>query len=231
MNDFYNKPTEETTDDTEETVEKTKVGDKEYTQDELNVLVGLGEFAQKVQTEQNRPLDRIYPEYIKTTQRLTELEKENDSLKSVKTNTKIEEGVDLTPAEKKEQIRKELREYGAVLSEDVDSYIDRRLGARDTLATTKGVIADAKEKYGINTNEDELLNFMGAEGIRSPETAFKLKYEDQIDERKEKQIEKAKKPGMATESTSTAGSKAPQAVRPTYDNADALMDDIFNRNQ
>ena len=81
--------------------EKIKLGDKEYTQEELSQLVGLGEFAKEVETKQNRKLDKIYPDYVKATQRLSELEKELEETKATKVPQG--EGTELTPEQIKEQ--------------------------------------------------------------------------------------------------------------------------------
>ena len=66
-------------------------------------------------------------------------------------------------------------------------------------------------------------------GIRNPEKAAKDLYEDKIDAWKEKQIESVKKPGMVTDTTSSAGAKQPQVEAVTKDNFFAKIDEVLDR--
>ena len=70
------------TEEAETEPEKIKLGEKEYTQDELSKLVGLGETANELETKWNTKIDRLYPEYTKATQERKELE---DKLKDLET--------------------------------------------------------------------------------------------------------------------------------------------------
>jgi len=71
MDDFF-----EDKNKTDETP-KVKVGDKEYTQEELSGLVGLGETAKEYETKWNRKISEFYPDYTQKSQRLSELEKKD----------------------------------------------------------------------------------------------------------------------------------------------------------
>ena len=126
--DLFGEKKEEEIEEKQEP-EKIKLGDKEYTQDELSKLVGLGEFAQEVETKQNRKLDKIYPDYVKATQRLSELEKELEETKAPKAPPS--EGTELTPEQIKEQALIEAKKLGLISVNDVNEYIDSRLAARD----------------------------------------------------------------------------------------------------
>ena len=55
-------------------IEKVKVGEKEYSQDELSKLVGLGEKWTETETKFNTKMDRVVPEYTKATQKIKEYE-------------------------------------------------------------------------------------------------------------------------------------------------------------
>jgi hypothetical protein len=68
--------------------QKIKVGEKEYTQDELNTLVGLGQIAQEVETRYNTKIDRVYPEFTKSQQKLKTYESEIETLRKEKESSK-----------------------------------------------------------------------------------------------------------------------------------------------
>jgi len=66
-------------------------------------------------------------------------------------------------------------------------------------------------------------------GIKNPQKAFKDLYEEKIDVWKEQQINKAKKPGMETETTSSAGAKQPKTEPVTKENFFARMGEVLDR--
>ena len=66
-------------------------------------------------------------------------------------------------------------------------------------------------------------------GIRNPEKAFKDLYETKIDAWKEQQLESLRRPGMVTDSSSSAGAKQPKAEPVTKDNFFARMDEVIDR--
>ena len=66
-------------------------------------------------------------------------------------------------------------------------------------------------------------------GIRNPEKAFKDRYENDIDKIKQGKLESIKKPGMVTDSTSSAGAKAPSQVKPNDENIGGLIEEMLAR--
>ena len=228
--DFYIKSEEKVEEtQTEEVPEKIKIGDDEFTLDEAKDLLSKGKFAKEIEEKQNIKLDKVWPGHQELSNKVRDYEKEIENLKQAKTATKVESGADLTEDEQRAQVRQELKKYGAVLDEDVDPLVDRKLEARAIREDTQTVVETYAEKYGITTDEETLLNHMVETGIRNPEKAAKDLYEDKIDAWKEKQIASVKKPGMVTDDTSSAGTKQPKVEPVTKDNFFAKIDAILDR--
>lgn len=229
--DLFDKPEEkvETPQEPESEVEKVKVGEQEFTQDELTTLIEKGKFAREIEEKQNIKLDKVWPGHQELSNKVKAYEQEIENLKQAKTATKVEEGVALTEAEQIAQAKAEAKRLGIVTVDDVDSYVERKLEAREIRQDTQAVVESFGEKYGIKTDEGTLLNHMVETGIRNPEKAAKDLYEDKIDAWKEKQIESVKKPGMVTDTTSSAGAKQPQVEAVTKDNFFAKIDEVLDR--
>lgn len=229
--DFFDKPEEKVEEKTEETQEpeKVKIGEKEYTQEELSKLVGLGEIGREAEEKYNVKLDKVWPNLQSTINEKKTLEQEIENLKQAKVKEKIDENAPLTPEEIAKQARVEAKNLGLISVDDVNEYIDRRMEAREVREDTQAVVTEAEEKFGIKTDEEAILNHMVETGIRNPEKAFKDLYEEKIDAWKEQQLDKIKKPGMVTDSTSTAGAKEPESKPVTKDNFFARMDAVLDK--
>src|SRR3990167_6033242 len=85
-------------------VEKVKVGEKEYTQDELSHLVGLGEVGAELESKWNTKIDRLYPEFTKATQEREDLRKQVEGFKNQPT------GEELSTEENRKLIRQQLKD-------------------------------------------------------------------------------------------------------------------------
>lgn len=192
------EPTEESTETPEP--EKIKLGETEYTQDELNELVKLGGIAKEYEEKWDRKIDTIYPKYLEATRKLSEKEKQEEE--QTTPATPVEPG---SPAEIKTQALKQAKELGLITVEDVNNYIDARIQGVQLREEIQVLIGDAKEKGTPVPTEDELLNYMVDNGIRNPETAYKIMYEVSLDKWKEEQLKKMKPEGLKTQVTSTAG--------------------------
>jgi len=75
ISDFFDETKLEEKEEETTEPEKIKVGEKEYTQDELNKVVGLGETASEYEQKWNSPIKDIYKGYTQTTQEKKELDK------------------------------------------------------------------------------------------------------------------------------------------------------------
>lgn len=223
QDDFFQEPAEQT----EETpAEGIKVGEKEYTQDELQALVGLGEQAREVETKFSTKLDKVFPEYTKASQERAKLRLENDELKA-KLNPAPEQTIQpggLTADQKAEAIR-QLKDLGFMPKEEAVQLVRGELQAKELLAEVDSVIGSSKEAGNPATNRDDLLQHMAETGIKSPQKAYKDLFEKELDEIKEKKLSSIKRNGMVTTEESTAGSKNPAPIKVTKSNLVQLINE------
>src|SRR3990167_5198723 len=87
--------------------EKIKIGDDEFTLDEVKDLISKGKFAKEIEEKQNVKLDKVWPGHQELSNKVRDYEKEIENLKQAKTATKVEEGVELTEAEQIAQAKAE----------------------------------------------------------------------------------------------------------------------------
>src|SRR3990167_5392269 len=156
---------------------KVKVGEKEYSQEELNSLVNLGETAKEYETKWNRKISEFYPDYTQKSQRLSDYEKKeaerariaDEQLKSEQAEKDKElaerqEAGKLTPEEQRVFAIKQAKELGLVTREEFETEVDKRVARYRTgeklIDDTKVAIDTAQEKYGVKTSVDEVLKYM-----------------------------------------------------------------------
>jgi len=225
MDDFF-----EDKNKTDETP-KVKVGDKEYTQDELSGLVGLGETAKEYETKWNRKISEFYPDYTQKSQRLSELEKKDAERARVadeqlkreqeekdKELAERQEAGKLTPEEQRAFAIKQAKDLGLVTREEFEAEVDKRVARYRTgeklIDDTRIAIDEFKEKYNVNSTVDDVLKYMDDNGFRKPEKALKDMFEPQVDKWKEEQIKKLRPEGFFSQDTGTAGAKEPPKREP-----------------
>lgn len=63
-------------------VEKIKLGDKEYTQDELSQLVGVAEKVNSLESQYNTKLDKVWPEFGRSQNELKSVKEQLDKLQA-----------------------------------------------------------------------------------------------------------------------------------------------------
>lgn len=233
-----NQPEETTTEaEPSEPVEKVKVGEAEYTQEELNKLVGLGKLAVEAETKYNTKVDKVWPEFTKKSQRLSELEKELEDLRAKQVKTE-------TLPENEEQAIKEARaaakKLGIVTDEDFEDrmgkvfnryYQEERQAERlleqgqDFEKKIDG--SDGRPAFVLVDVLEYMRDNMGGQG--NLETAYKLMHEEQLDKWRETEIGKSKKQGMTTATIPGGTIKTPPTVKVTEDNLDQLVSEMINQ--
>lgn len=212
-------------------VEKIKVGDKEYTQEELNGLVNLGETAKEYETKWNRKISEFYPDYTQKSQKLSDFEKKEaeraritdeqlkkeDEEKQKEIAKRAAEN-QLTPEEQRSFAIKQAKDLGLVTKDEFEKAVDERVAryrkGEELLNDANAAISEYKEKYGVNATVDEVLKYMDENGFRKPEKALKDMFEPQIDKWKEEQLAKVRPNSFYTQEGSTAGAKTPPARTP-----------------
>lgn len=224
MADFWEKDKEQQP-VVPEQPEKIKLGDKEYSQDELSQLVGLGESYKEIETKYNTKLDKVWPEFGKSQNRVKELEAEIEKMRQA----------NQLPKEMDENAIREAKDaankIGLVTDDKFAEFMGKhfRTYYQNERAAEK-LLDDCEDFEGEFDGKDgrpafktqDILEYMRDTGIKNPEIAYKTKYESQLDSWKEGQLSKAKRPGMTT-ITDTQGFKQPKNVKVTTNNLQDLI--------
>jgi uncharacterized protein YoxC len=210
-----------------------KLGDVEYTQDQLNELVKLGGIAKELEDKWDTKIDKVYPKYTQVSTRVKELEQENETLRQKPTQVLPQDG-DISPEDKEQAKRAarrldiltkdDLAELGFVSKNDFKQYYTEQRETERLLDRMNGMQKDIDGKDGRPAfKTSEVLDYMAENRLQNPEIAYKLMNEDKLDAWKEKRIAEVKKPGLVTESSSAVGVKTPPEVRITRENRDELL--------
>ena len=234
MNKYIFEVVEEEEEEEGETGEaKVKVGETEYTMDELSSLVADGKFKRDIEDKQNTSLDKINGAYVKLTQEKNTWQEERDDYIRLKADhdKSNEQPVKWTP-EQITQAKSEARELGLFSKEEADQYIKESFPALyiqqrnadkmlESMERLEGEItgADGRPKFTI----DDVLKHIQETGIKDPMRAYKDKYETELDAWKEKKLVIGKREGLRTETGSTAGGKTPPEVKVDRTNLGRLM--------
>lgn len=217
---------EEEAEETETAPETFKLGDKEYSQDDLSRLVGLGEIAAEAEAKYNTKIDRVFPEYTKATQERKQYKEELEALKAQASQPAVNPVTgELTLEQRNEAIR-QLRDLGfepGINEEKTRQIYREEMAANDLLKDVTSIIEDAKDNGQPATTQSELLQFMAEEGIKNPSRAYKLMFEEQLDALKEQKLANLRPSGMVTTSSSQAGAKQPAPVKVTRSNLASLV--------
>lgn len=225
---FFEKPVEEAVPETAATeISTVKVGEKEYTQEELQRFVGLGEMASELESKWSTKIDRLMPEYTKTTQEKAELKRQLEAQKTAEVTQRQNQGEQLNPEDQDRLVRDQLKKYGVMFQEDfVPTYAQQR-AAESLLDDVKKIAREASNEGKPKISEGDLLTFMDERGIKSPQDAYDIRFKQEIREWERKQIDTIKQPGLVTQSSSSAGSKQPAPVKVTRDNLKDVLSDHF----
>lgn len=244
-------PAEETP--AEPTVEeKIKLGEKEYTQAELQKLVGLGEIGLEAESKYKTRLDRVWPEYTKRSQELVDLRdktaKYEAQLKELQEKTtqqpqsqqpsltqeQRQQIAQMTP-EMKQQALKQLQELNNELGYTPDNF--RRIAmeviqGQNLINDITGVIDNFTSDGLPNTTVEDVLAHMQETGIRNPEKAYRDMFETEYLEHQANKLAelKSERKGLPTTPKSTAGAKQPAPVKVTDSNLDQLVAEALREN-
>ena len=205
---------------------KVKVGEDEYSQEDLQRLVGLGKIATEAETKYNTKIDRVWPEYTKAQNRIKELEAKPDETK--------------TPDElsEEEQIKQGLSvlkdKFKVLTQDDFESKFQERYSQERQAERLLEEGKDKEEEIDGTDGRpafklDKVLEYMRDNGVKTLDSAYKQMYEKEIDAWKETQLGKIKSPGLVTEQSSTAGGKQPADVKVTKDNLKEMIGEIINQ--
>jgi len=199
----------------EDAPEKIKIGDDEYSQEELDKLVSLGKIGVEAEEKYKTKIDRVWPEFTKSRQEIKDLQSKMADMEKVEVRAKEDAGEPLGDEELRIKAREEAKKLGLMLDDDFDEMYAKRRGAEKLIEDADLAVENANEKYGVKTDTEALLKHMQETGIRKPDIAIKDMFEEQIDKWKEQELNKKKGSGLVTETASTAGSKTPKEAKTT----------------
>jgi hypothetical protein len=210
--------------------QKFKVGEEEYTQEELEKLVGLGKIGQEAEEKFKTKLDRVWPDYTKKSQRVIELEEKIKGLETQMAEKPTPKVGDLTEEEKqfaKQQLINLIGDEPVTKKEFADMVkrvILETQETRDLIEECKTVVEQMEEEGKPKTTVEELLQHMGETGIRIPQKAYNDKFEPELDKLKEAEFRKLKPASnFVTTESSTAGGKQPSPIKINKGNLQDLI--------
>lgn len=210
--------------------QKIKVGESEFTAEELEGLVGKARQVSDFEEKQGQSFDEVVKswgkrgEVIGAFKKAVGYESPEDYLKAQEEAKKeaerkqVEEkqtaGKELTPEEQaklvREELGKHLKEMGYVSREEAQGLF-RELREGEKILFQVNRIARRAEKEGLPKVEPEqLLEFMAdPANPKDPEKAYKLMFEKELEEAKEKKLASMKRQEIVTEEGGSAGAKQP----------------------
>lgn len=220
MADFFAREEEKSP---ESEVQTIKVGEKEYSPEELNKLVGLGEIAREVETKYNTKIDRVYPEYTKTTQKVKEYEQKLAELeqRQQQVQTQAVTPQELTP-EQAQLARQQLKALGFISQDELPRVVNQTYAqakAVDQLISdADSVLKDMSSKGYPQASMEDLLKFMDEGGYKNPRVAYREMFDEKISEIEQEKLNSIKRTPQYTNLQSNAGSKSPVPQKITKQN-------------
>lgn len=219
---------EDKQEEVEEVSEKIKLGDTEFTQEELNELVGAGRKLKDIEAKQGQKIEEVLTSWGKRGERLGEWKKVTGAQKPDEYLAKIKEEKDKTPEqlsreELKAKVLAEAREFGILTKEDLkldniltrEDYQKIRSGEKTLNAVKKTIKVNERAGYPA-VSEEELLKFMSdPRNPGDPKNAYKIMFEKQIKDIDMTKLNSLKGKSIYTDSKSTAGSKEFTPKKPT----------------
>lgn len=208
--------------------QKIHLGDKDYSQDELSQLVGLGEIARETEQKYNVKIDGIWQNFQRTINEKKELETRLQEAEQRKVADKAATGADLTPEERRTQAIAEADSLGLIHSGNIEQRVLGIMQGYQLLNDANGYIADQAEAGNPKTNTADLLNYMNGQnptGTRygSIEKAYKDMFETELEQIKEQKLGSLRPERFVTTERSTAGGKQPVLPKPNKDNLEDLV--------
>jgi hypothetical protein len=227
---FNNDQADDTADDQQGEVQdepqKVSIGDEEYSLEEAQRLVSLGKIGVEAEEKFNTKLDKVWPEFSKTKNDYKELEKRMEELEGSK--AEVGDTAEAGAGTDIEQAKRLLKEWGFVSEKDVQGLWKQYDAGKEFLAKANSLESKYDGSDGRpKADAQNILEYMRDTGIQDPETAYKVKYEDELDKWRETKLGQAKKSGLTTESAATTG-KAPERKSINIGNLGAAIAESLN---
>lgn len=227
-----------------EEMKNIKIGDKEYTPEQLQEMVGKAQSVSELEQKYNTSFDKVWPDYGRTKNEMKKKEEEwaqkeeeyKKQLESRNSNSGTYSEAEIAAA------RKEAKVLGIVTQEDLDAYFQEKFPkafekqylTQRQVDEVMGKARKLQEEYNGEDGrpkfvQDEVIDYMKSEGIRDPEKAYKLMHEQELDKWKSEQVSKSKPRDFFTEESSQAGvDRQPDDDPVTKDNfGDRLQEVLY----
>lgn len=222
------------------TSDKLTINGQEYAPEDATNLIELGNKYKKIESDLNTSLDKVYPEYTKTSQ---ELKTAKEQL--AERDAKIAELSKPVIPEDKQAIRRSAREVGLVDDEYLkekgymtaaefdEKYSQKQSQQKlvDNILTKAGGLEKTIDGSDgrVPFDSDGVLAYASAYNIDDLEVAYDKLNAKANAKWKEAQLEKEEKPGLTT--LRGGGKKEPLPVKVTDENFKALWDEQFGGNE
>lgn len=220
--------------DKEEMEDKLKIGEEEFSQDELQELIGAGKKLKDIEKKNDQSIDDIVSSWGKRGNEIGKYKQQLEELESkIKEPDVPKTEAQLSAEEERKLVVEQAKQFGLLTRDEAMSlveeiYTQKRNGEK-MLSSVNKVIRQAKEKGQPETTPEKLLEFMSdPANPKDPAKAYKLMFEDDLDKWKEERLSKVKPNSMRTkETTPTAGAKQFTAPKLTRDNLDSVLHDFM----
>lgn len=205
-----------------------KVGDKVFSQGELNNLISLGAKAQELE-KNHGAIEKFVSEWGRKNDELGKLREELEEVKKSASAPKPAVSTEFTE-EQRVLAQKQIADIMGgqpVTDKQLDTWFEAKYTQRksaekllDELSELEGQIdgTDGRPKF----DSKEILDFMATNGTKKPMIAYKELHGDKLDEWSQKELLKAKPKGFYTEERASA-IKQPPAVKITKDNLNQMV--------
>lgn len=227
-NNFFNNPPTPPDDAQQDIEQKIKLGEEEYSQDELSELVGLGKIGREAEQKYNVKIDGVWQNLQRMINEKKDLEERLKALEQNKIQTKIETGEEFSPEEMRKQALAEADRLGLLHEGNVEKRVLGIIEGYQLLNDAREYLSSQKTDGNPEATIENLLNYMQGNnptGTRygSIQKAYKDMFETELKEIETKKIDSLRQPGLYTTERSSAGSKQPTLVKPNKDNLEELV--------
>lgn len=221
--------------------EQIIINGQEYTPEDASRLIDLGSKYQKIESDLNTSLDKVYPEYTKATQKLKEYEaqlaeerhkREELEQSRIKTETVPPDIANVRRAARDAGLADVdyLKEQGYMTRSEMDEYFNQKTNqqklvdniltkARDLEKTIDG--SDGRVPF----DADAVLAYASAYNMEDLEEAYDKMNTKGNAKWKEMQLEREQRAGLTT--LNKGGVKTPKEVPVTDDNFKQMWDELY----
>lgn len=215
------------------------IGDREYSVEEAQELIGLGSKTRELESQYNTKLDRVWPEYGRLSQEHKTLKTQYDKAQADLSafQQKTQSGQQVTTDEV-EQAKAAARKMGIPFMEDIEKagyvrkddlskeFSEYYKTEREKEKAVERIISQAesleKEIDGSDGRpkfrKGHVLAYASAYQIQDLKKAYEQMYPEELKSWSESQVKTVQKPGLRTIKPA-GGAKSPAPKEITWDNA------------